>query len=117
MSISQYAKTAASVSGGVVAWGTAAAALFALVPDKRIAGAVAAILMIVHAAQSFSVWLTKNEPVIDADTSAVQRLVAMIKDWSGTLEELKTAVHQVVSALTGAPAESPVAEPPADRHV
>ncbi|MFD6357953.1 hypothetical protein [Nocardia tengchongensis] len=65
MSISQYSKTAISISGGVVAWGTETAALLELVPDKRAAAVAAALLLVVHTAQSFGVWLTKNEPAIE----------------------------------------------------
>lgn len=109
MSISQYAKAAASVAGGIVAWGTAAATLFALVPDKRIAAIVTALLFIVHAAQSFSVWLTKNEPLIDAAAAGVQKIVSVVSNWSGTVDELKAIIHQLFDV--GQPVDSS-----ADRH-
>lgn len=96
MSIDAYAKTASSVAGGIVAWGTAAATLFALVPDKRTAALVTGLLLIVHAAQSFSVWLTTNRPVIDADVSAVQSVLTAIGDWRGAVAELKTLIENIV---------------------
>ncbi|MEU6582807.1 hypothetical protein [Nocardia sp. NPDC046763] len=65
MSISQYSKTAISISGGVVAWGTETATLLELVPDKRAAAVAAALLFVVHSVQSFGVWLTKNEPMLE----------------------------------------------------
>lgn len=118
MNISQYAKAAASAAGGIVAWGTAAATLFALVPDKRVAGVVTALLLIVHAVQSFSVWLTKNQTVIDADLEAVQKIVGAFSDWRGSLDELKTLLRQVTSAFAGTPSlpAASLADPSAERH-
>lgn len=101
MNVSKYAKTAASIAGGIIAWGTELAALLTLVPDKRVAGIVAAVLLVVHVAQSFSVWLAVNQSTIDADLVVVQKLVRIIKDWPGTLEELKNVIHHVVATITG----------------
>lgn len=103
MNISGFSKAIASGAMGVVAWGTAAATLLALIPNKQVAGVVAGLLLVVHFVQTFLVWLTKNEPIIDADFAAVQKIASMVSDWSGTLDELKSVVHQVISAVTGKP--------------
>jgi hypothetical protein len=103
MNISQYAKTAASVAGGIVAWGTAAATLFALVPDKRIATLVTVLLFIVHASQSFTVWLARNEPLVDAASEAVAKVVSMVTDWSGTIDELKAVVRKLFGEAPSTP--------------
>lgn len=124
MNISAYAKTVASAATGIVAWGTAAATLLALVPDKRVAGVVAGLLLLVHFVQSFLVWLTKNQSTIDADVVAVQKIIGAFTDWRGSLDELKTLLAQIASAFTtGSPAVVPptpaalAADPSAERHV
>ncbi|MFI5781127.1 hypothetical protein [Nocardia sp. NPDC051570] len=71
MAISRYAKAAMSITGGIVAWGTALVGLLELVPDKRAVAVIAVLLAIVHAAQSFSVWLARNEPAAETTPQPV----------------------------------------------
>ncbi len=118
MNISLYAKTITSAATGLVAWGTAAATLLALVPNKQVAGVVAGLLLLVHIVQSFLVWLTKNQSVIDADVEAAQKVIAVFSDWRGSLDELKKLLAQIATAFTGTvPAANPAAaDLSAERH-
>lgn len=116
MNLSSYAKSVTSVATSIVAWGTETAALLELVPDKRTAGIISGILLVVHVVQSFLVWFTKNETVIEADVAALQKIVAVFADWGGTFEELRALLRQFMPAVPGAPPAAS-ADPPADRHV
>ena len=116
MNINAYAKAVTSAATGIVAWGTAAAALLALVPDKRVAGIAAGLLLGVHFVQTFLVWLTKNESVIEADIAGAQKVIGFLSDWRGSVDEVKALLHQIIATMSGTAA--PVTtEPSAERHV
>ncbi|MGW5519287.1 hypothetical protein [Nocardia africana] len=119
MNVNTYAKAVTSAATGIVAWGTAAATLLALVPDKRVAGVVAGLLLVVHFVQTFLVWLTKNENVIEADITAAQKVIGFLSDWRGSVDELKILLHQILGTITSASggAAPMSAEPSAERHV
>lgn len=112
MNLSQYAKAVTSAATGIVAWGTETAALLELVPDKRTAGVISGILLVVHIVQSGLVWFTRNETVIEADVAALQKIIAVFVDWHGSFDELRTLLRQFMPSGAPPAAAVPI-DPPA----
>jgi hypothetical protein len=85
ISIGPYAKAVTSGVGNLVTVGTAATALLELAPpDYRPAAiALSGLLAALGFANTFHVWLVKNEPVIEAAVAAGEELVEDVEDVVG----------------------------------
>jgi hypothetical protein len=85
INIGPYAKAVTSGLGNAIAFGTEAAALLELVPADQqwAARSVVVVLGVLHVANTFHVWLVKNEPVIEAAVAAGEELVEDVEDVVG----------------------------------
>ena len=78
MNIAPYTKAVASGVGNAITFGTGAVALLELAPpdQKWAAEALVGLLAVLHAANTFHVWLVKNEQTlqdaVDMGTTIVQ---------------------------------------------
>lgn len=81
LNISPYAKAVVSGVGNLVTVGTAATSILELAPpDYRPAAiALSGLVAVLGVANTFHVWLVKNEPVIVAAVDAAEELVTDVE--------------------------------------